>query len=114
MDTAGRGERYSRFSPQSRRYIKPPGNRGVGVTQNQATFEWDVHERVLWELEHAGKLTAIRLGNRVYFSRAQLTELLGEPKHRTTPPALKHRDNGSDAKGGQQERFPFESESVAA
>ena len=72
-----RGKPYSRFSSQSRRYVKSPGNRGVGVSQHEAALEWGVHQRVLWELEHEGKLLGIRIGNRVWYSRAQLTELLG-------------------------------------
>lgn len=98
----------------SRRYVKSPGNRD-GVSQRQAMLEWGLtHERDLWELERAGKLVGIHVGNRVWYSRRQLTELLGEPTTGLTPPALKRRDNGDATKGGQQERFPFAGDQVAA
>lgn len=59
---------------------------------------------MLHELEHAGKLLGIHVGNRVWYSRAQLTEVLGEPPRGPEKPATKERD----AKGGNQQGFDFE------
>lgn len=42
-------------------------------------LEWGLHNRVFYELEREGKLIGIHVGNRVWYSRAQLIELLGEP-----------------------------------
>lgn len=64
-------------------------------------LEWDVHERVIYELEHAEKLVAISIGNRVWYSRAQLTSLLGEPPNAPHRPARTEKRD----KGGYQERF---------
>jgi hypothetical protein len=100
MDAAERSELYTRVSEQSRRDQKSPGNRD-GVSQHQAVLEWGTYEKVLYELEHAGKLVAIRVGNKVWYSRAQLVALLGEPGTSPIPPALKRRDNGGRATGGQ-------------
>lgn len=84
-----RGEPYSETSPQSRE-IKPPSNR-AGVSLHQAVQEWGRHFRVFYELERKGQLVGIHVGNRVWYSRAQLIALLGEPP-----------------KGGYQQGFDLE------
>jgi hypothetical protein len=80
--------------------MKSPGNR-AGVSAHQAVLEWGTDYRRLYALEHAGKLVGIHVGNRVWYSRAQLVALLGEPVNGTRPPALKRRDNGADVSGRQ-------------
>jgi hypothetical protein len=74
-----RGGLYTESPPPSRRHVRSPGNRSQGVSQGEAERAWKVHQRVLLELEHAGKLLAIRIGNRVWYSYAQLVAQLGEP-----------------------------------
>jgi hypothetical protein len=97
MDAA-RGGLYSQIPPQSRRSVRAPRLRADGVSQTAATYEWEVHQRVLVELEQRATdpLMGIRIGNRVWYSRAQLTSLLGEPKR----PPFRPAKMGPAAKGG--------------
>lgn len=72
------------------------------------------HERV-YKAVRDGKLHAYgRPGRQKYYSRAELLAVFGEPTTFDTPPALKRRDNGERAKGGEQQSFELETGSVAA
>ena len=111
MQESTRGEPYSRFSPQSRRNVKSPGNRSAGVSLHQATLEWGVHFRVIYELEQRTEdpLVGIRIGNRVWYSREQLTALLGDPPHSPKRPSRTEKS----AKGGYQQGSLFDRERIA-
>jgi hypothetical protein len=93
---------YSESGSPSRIYAKSPGDRS-GVSLREAIAEWSVHHTKLYELEAAGRLIGIHVGNRVWYSRAQLTELLGAPKHgpSTDPAKLSASDNGRKPSGFQ-------------
>jgi len=69
----------SRKVKRSARSHPLPPNRAEGVSLGQAMREWHVDERKLYLLEQLGRLLGIRVGNRVFYSRARLIELLGEP-----------------------------------
>ena len=73
-------------------------------------IEWGVHNRVPHELELKGKLVGIHVGNRVWYSRAQLTDLLGAPKPGPSndPAKLNASDNGRN-----QQFLPFALEPAA-
>jgi hypothetical protein len=93
---APRDALYTGNASQSRRYLKSPGNRD-GVSQRQAVLDWELsHPRELWELELAGKLVGIHVDNKIWYSRAQLRDLLGPPKWGPDSPAKMERP----AKGG--------------
>jgi len=79
---------------------RSPGDR-VGVSLRQAMLEWDVHNTTLYRLETEGKLVSIHVGNRVWYSRAQLVQVLGEPKNRTRPPSLKRLGKSAGVDGRQ-------------
>ena len=91
---------YTKIASQSRRYLKSPGNR-LGVSQRQAMLEWGLtHERELWELELAGRLVGIHVGNRVWYSRAQLVALFGEPSNSPNRPVkMRKSDRGGYTQG---------------
>ena len=93
-----RTELYTGNSVQSRRDQRSPGNR-EGVSQHQAIIEWATSERRLYELERAGHLVGIHVGNRVWYKRAQLVQLLGEPKNGTPPPASKRLGKSASVSG---------------
>ena len=76
-----------------------PPERADGVSQNQAVIEWGVNERKLYLLEQLGRLSGIRIGNRVWYSRAQLVQVLGEPPNGTQPPRLKRLGQSTDVSG---------------
>jgi hypothetical protein len=88
--------------------------RSEGVSLGQATREWAVDESKLYVLEQLGRLLGIRIGNRVWFSRAQLVQVLGEPPNGTQPPRLKHLGQGSDVSGRQQMSLELGSLTAAA
>jgi len=73
--------------------------RSEGVSLRQAREEWGVRHQVLYRLELAGKLLAIRYRNKVLYSRAQLVQLLGEPTNGTQPPRLKRLGQSTDVSG---------------
>ena len=100
MDAAERTELYTGNSVQSRRDQRSPGNR-AGVSQHQAVIEWATSERLLYELEHEGRLVGIHVGNRVWYSRAQLIALLGEPKNPIRPTAHNRARKSNGVTGGQ-------------
>jgi len=57
----------------------------MGVSQGDACRAWAIYEQVLWAFEAEGRLMALRVRNRVYYSHDQLVSLLGPPKHPLTP-----------------------------
>ena len=67
-------------------------------------LEWDTHAKVLYELEHAGQLIGIHVGNRVWYSRAQLISVLGQPPNGHGEPGKMERTD----KGGNPQRSYFE------
>jgi len=80
--------------------VKSPRDR-AGVSLHQAVLEWGKHFRVFYELERSGQLVGIHVGNRVWYSRAQLLEVLGEPSLNS----VKKRES---AKGPQLSFAEFE------
>jgi hypothetical protein len=78
-----------------------PPERSDGVSLGQAMREWAVNERKLYLLEQLGHLVGIRVGNRVWYSRARLVQLLGEPQNGTQPPRLRRLGQSSDVSGRQ-------------
>lgn len=102
MEASRRRAVYSENAKQSIRDQRSPGDRR-GVSQREAVDEWGVYTQVLLELENSGKLVGIHVGNRVWYSRAQLTELLGIPRTGPHRPATTERD----AKGGCQQVLPL-------
>jgi hypothetical protein len=93
---------YTQSPRQSRRNVRSPGERAEGVSLGEACREWDVYHQRLHELELSGQLLGIRIGNRVWYSRAQLTELLGEPKYGPDGPTKIDRpDNGRYEQQGE-------------
>ncbi len=71
------------------------------MSQREAVAQWGTYHQVLLELENEGKLVGIHVGNRVWYSRAQLVQLLGEPTNGTRPPALKRLGKSADVSGRQ-------------
>jgi hypothetical protein len=71
------------------------------VSSHQAVLEWGTYYKRLYELEREGRLIGIHVGNRVWYSRAQLIELLGEPKFPTQPPAHNRARKSNGVTGGQ-------------
>ncbi len=78
---------------------------------HDAMKEWDRSYNFFLRLEHTGKLLGIWVGERVYFSRAQLVQLLGEPKNPAPRPLLKRHNRTT---GGQQQSFELEVAAAAA
>jgi len=69
------------------------------VSLRQAEEEWRVDSSTLYKLEIAGDLLGIRIGNRVWFSRARLVQLLGEPTNPDRPTRLKRLAQSDDVSG---------------
>lgn len=51
--------------------------RAEGVTIREAMRRYSIDARALYLAERAGRLIGLRVGNRVYFSEAQLETLFG-------------------------------------
>jgi hypothetical protein len=74
----------------------------LGVSLHQAELMWGISTDGIYAAERRGQLHGLHIGNRVYFSAAELTSVFGQPKSPTSPmpPALRRRHNGSDVTGG--------------
>src|SRR2546430_17181712 len=63
-----------------RTYARAPKARSAGVSLRDVLWRWKVTTRHLYQLEVAGALIAIEVGNRVYYSEAQLRATFGGPQ----------------------------------
>src|SRR2546429_9058147 len=63
-----------------RTYARAPKARSAGVSLRDVLRRWKVTTRHLYQLEVAGALIAIEVGNRGYYSEAQLPATLGDPE----------------------------------
>ena len=86
-------------------HVRAP-QRSIGVSLGEAIRCWDVSTDGIYAAERRGQLHGLHIGNRVWYSMAELTALFGEP---TTPPApLNGVKNGESPKGGQLSFIEFE------
>jgi hypothetical protein len=86
---------------------------------HEAMKEWGRSYNFFLRLEREGRLLGIWVGQRVYFSRAQLLELLGEPANPGPQRAhySRHQNrvlNGDSDLGGYQQGSFFDSAAAAA
>src|SRR2546430_17527412 len=63
-----------------RTYARAPKARSAGVSLRDVLRRWKGTTRHLYQLEGAGALSAIQVGNRVYYSEAQLRATFGGPE----------------------------------
>jgi len=101
------GTVYAQAVPKSKvsGWVAAPTERPKGHSKREAMRIWRVTEYRLNVLEQHGKLHGLQVGQRVFFSRAELVEVLGEPPNPTGPrPFLKRHQgrilNGDSASGG--------------
>jgi hypothetical protein len=85
----------------------------------EAMREWDRSSNFFYRLEREGKLVGIWVGERVYFSRRQLVQLLGEPSNPSPerPAFRRHQGrvlNQDSASGGYQQGSLFDRAAAAA
>jgi len=57
----------------------PAARRSAGISLRDAARTWKVSHATIYRLEAEGHLDGIEVGNRVYYSEAQLRRALGEP-----------------------------------
>lgn len=72
----------------------PAPERPLGYSFHQALQVFRINARRLYRAEHDGELIGIRIGNRVWYSGAQLTALFGAPQ--VPDPG---KENGGGGKG---------------
>src|SRR2546430_16911947 len=63
-----------------RTYARAPKARSAGVSLRDVLRRWKVTTRHLYQLEVAGALIAIEVGNRGYYSGAQPRATFGDPE----------------------------------